>query len=111
MSMVGLYEKTPKGDYRQVAMAQKYIKVHRAKQDQDDFDLSFIKATEMANKTMRVEMQNDIEDIMERFGMHPAQHGLNMPKPKGLNLTKKDGIGSYTKQVSQMVPADILDEF
>lgn len=111
MTMVALYEKTPQGDYRHVAMAQKYIKVHRAKQDQDEFDNAFLKATELANKAMRCEMQDNIESILEQYGMHPSQHGLNMPQPKGLNLTQKDGIGGYTKKVSQLVPTDILDNF
>lgn len=107
MSLVALYSKDAKG-YRFEALAQKYIEIHRAKQDQDDFDYAFIKAAELANKNMREEMTEDIESIMEYYGMHPAQHGLNMPKPRGISWKAAD-VGSYTKQVSELVTADLED--
>ena len=109
MSIVALYTKEAKG-YRYVAMAQKYIEIHRAKQEQTEFDHHFIKAAEHANKKMRLEMVDEIENIMERYGMHPAQHGLNMPKPKGVNLKKED-VGMKTKRLSNMVIADVTDKY
>lgn len=109
MSIVALYTKEQKG-YRFVAMAQKYIEIHRAKQEQTEFDHQFIKASELANKKMRLEMVDEIETIMERHGMHPAQHGLNMPKPKGINIRKED-VGTMTKRVSNMVMADVADKY
>ena len=109
MSIVALYTKEAKG-YRFVAMAQKYIEIHRAKQEQTEFDHHFIKAAEHANKKMRLEMVDEIEGIMERYGMHPAQHGLNMPKPKGINLKKED-VGMKTKRLSNMVIADVTDKY
>lgn len=109
MSMVALYVKEAKG-YRFVAMAQKYIEIHRAKQEQTEFDHQFIKAMEHANKKIRLDMVDEIEEIMERHGMHPAQHGLNMPKPKGINLKKED-VGRRTKRVSNMVSADVEDKY
>ena len=109
MSIVALYTKEAKG-YRFVAMAQKYIEIHRAKQEQTEFDHHFIKAMENANKKMRLEMVDEIEGIMERYGMHPAQHGLNMPKPKGVNLKKED-VGMKTKRLSNMVIADVTDKY
>lgn len=109
MSIVALYTKEQKG-YRFVAMAQKYIEIHRAKQEQTEFDHQFIKASELANKKMRLEMVDEIETIMERHGMHPAQHGLNMPKPKGVNLKKED-VGKKTKRLSNMVIADVTDKY
>lgn len=107
MSIVALYTKDANG-YRFAALAQKYIEVHRAKQDQDDFDHAFIKAAELANKNMREEMTEDIEAIMEHYGFHPAQHGLNMPKPRGMSRKATD-VGGYTKQVSELVTADLED--
>lgn len=108
MEMVALYTKTPKG-YVFETMAQKYINIHRGKQEQDSFDHAFTKAMEQKNKALRLDMQETIEQIMESNGMHPAQHGLNMPKVKGVNLRKGEGIGSYTKKVSNMTPADTYD--
>jgi len=109
MEMVALYTKTAGGDYRFETMAQKYIEVHRGKQEQDELDHAFIKAMELKNKQLRLGMQEATEQILEANGMHPAQHGLNMPKVKGINLKKSDDIGTYTKRVSNMVPADVED--
>jgi Integrase core domain. len=109
MEVVALYTKTPQGDYRFETMAQKYIEIHRGKQDQDTLDHAFIKAMELKNKQLRLDMQDNIEQIMENNGMHPAQHGLNMPKVKGINLKKGDDIGTYTKKVSNVVPTDIYE--
>ena len=89
MSVVALYEKTATGEMRFVRMAEKYIAVHRAVQDQDEFDHAFIKAMDSRNKRMRQEMVAETEDILERNGLHPSQHGLVMPKPKG-NFRRKD---------------------
>ena len=110
LSMVALYTKDAKG-YRFEAMAQKYIEIHRAMDEQTDFDRAFIRANERANKALRVDMADEIEDIMERNGLHPSQHGLNMPRPKGLNLGRKADIGTYTKRVSELVTIDREDRY
>ena len=89
MSVVALYEETSTGERRFVTMADKYIAVHRAIQDQDDFDHAFIKAMDSRNKQMRIEMAAETEDILERNGLHPSKHGLVMPKPKG-NFRRND---------------------
>lgn len=109
MSIVALYTKDAKG-YRFMTYAQKYIEIHRAKDEQTEFDHQFIKATELANKRLRVNMVGSIEDIMEQHGMHPAQHGLNMPKPKGVNLARED-VGRMTKRVSQLMTSDVEDRY
>ena len=70
----------------------------------------FIKAAENANKRLRMEMTDDIEAIMEKYGMHPAQHGLNMPRPKGLNIKTED-IGRMTKRTSNLVTSDIENQY
>lgn len=89
MSVVALYEETATGEKRFVRMAEKYISVHRAVQEQDEFDHAFIKAMDNRNKKLRTEMVAETEDILERNGLHPSQHGLVMPKPKG-NFGRKD---------------------
>lgn len=105
MSIVALYTKDAKG-YRFVTYAQKYIEIHRAKDEQTEFDHQFIKAMDTANKRMRVSMVDSIEGIMERNGLHPAQHGLKMPKIKGVNIKSED-IGKHTKRISNLVTADM----
>ncbi len=109
MSIVALYTKDAKG-YRFAAYAQKYIEIHRAKDEQNEFDHQFIKAMDTANKNLRMDMADEIEEIMERHGVHPAQHGLNMPKLKGINLKHED-VGRRTKRISNLVMADLEDRY
>jgi hypothetical protein len=102
MTTVALYEKTATGDYRFVAMAEKYIQIHRAKQEQDEFDHAFIAAMDKTNKTMRINIHEQTEQRLEQHGYHPAQNGLRMPKPKG--LSKKDySVGKSLKAESNLV--------
>lgn len=89
MGVVALYEESSNGEKRFVRMAEKYISVHRAIQEQDEFDHAFIKAMDNQNKKLRTELVAETEDILERNGLHPSQHGLVMPKPKG-NFRRKD---------------------
>lgn len=109
MSMVALYTKDAKG-YRFVTYAQKYIEIHRAKDEQTEFDHWFIKAMEVSNKHLRLDMADRIEGIMEQHGLHPAQHGLNMPKPKGINLKLED-MGRKIKRISQLITSDVEDRY
>ena len=110
MALAMLYEKTSNG-LRYVATAQPYIMIHRGKQEQEDGEQSFIKSMELANKAERVRMQNDIEDILERNGLHHAQQGLNVPNIKGVNSSRKavkkqkDEYGGYVKKLSNVVAA------
>ena len=107
MTTVALYEKTATGDMRYVAMAEKYIQVHRAKQDQDNFDTAFIAAMNKANKTMRIDIHEAAEQRLERHGYHPHQHGLKMPKLQG--ISKRDqGVGKSLKAESNLV--ECLDD-
>lgn len=107
MSVVALYEKTATGEMRFVRMAEKYIAVHRAVQDQDEFDHAFIKAMDSRNKQLRVDMAAETEDILERNGMHPSQHGLVMPKLKGNFRHRDDDMepGRVMKRESLAVAA------
>ena len=102
MTTVALYEKTATGDMRYVAMAEKYIQVHRAKQEQDNVDTAFIAVMNRANKSMRINIQEEAERRLERHGYHPYQHGLQMPKLQG--VSKKDrSVGKLLKAESNLV--------
>lgn len=108
MGVVALYEDTAGGEKRFVRMAEKYISVHRAIQDQDEFDHAFIKAMDRQNKKLRTEMVAETEDMLERNGLHPSQHGLVMPQPKG-NFRHNDKVevepGKVMKRESSLVAA------
>jgi len=110
MTTVALYEKTTTGDYRYVAMADKYIKIHRAKQEQDELDHALIAAMDRANKKMRIDMHESTQQRLERHGYHPAQHGLRMPKLRGIG--KKDfSVGKSLKAESNLVERLYEKEF
>lgn len=111
MTMIALYEDSPSG-IRFCTLAQTYIKIHRAHQEQDKDEALFIKAMEIAGKTERIKMQNESEDRLERHGLHPSQHGLNQPKLKGLSKKELErlDIGGYAKAVSNLVPEGIEEE-
>lgn len=118
MSTVSLYSKTSTGEYRFETIAQKYIEIHRAKQEQDDLDASFIAWTDKQNKQLREELQDKAETILEKQGLHPSQSGLNMPQPRGLNHGKRKRekvlveIGNYQKNESNLVPdTDIYSRY
>lgn len=104
MSLVKLYEKDSQGRMRFVADAQPYITVNRAIKDQEPGDASFIRKQELANKDQRLKAQINIEDLMEEYGLHPAQHGLKMPKPKGNVKRATDSFGQHQKNISNLVP-------
>jgi hypothetical protein len=118
MSTVSLYNKTSTGEYRFETIAQKYIEIHRAKQDQDELDNAFISWTDKQNKQLREELQEKAEMILEKQGLHPSQQGLNMPQPRGLNHGKRKRekvlveIGGFQKNESNLVPdTDIYSRY
>ena len=106
-------------DSRFVADARPYIEVHRAKQDQDELDASFIKYQELEGKRQRVEMMQRTEDLMKKYGTHPEQNGLNMPPIKGLNMKNEKcknrsvpvEIGGYEKEMSNLDELDLAEEY
>lgn len=102
MSVVSLYEKDASG-MRFVTMAQPYIKVQRNLQEQTSDDLRFIRQMEIINKLQRIANVKNSNELLERYNLHPNQHGLNAPKPKGINMRKKPiDIGELQKEVSNM---------
>ncbi len=106
MTTVSLYEKTPAGGLRFITIAKKYIQIHRDKQSQDELDHAFIAAMDKKNKELRLAMQEQTEQILERNNLHPAQHGLNQPKLKGLNKNKTEiSVGRIQKRQSELMPA------
>ncbi len=122
MSFCGLYTKNTKGEFVLVTAASKFIEVHRALQDQDELDTAFIRHVEHANKQMRLDLREEIEKILEIEGMHPAQHGLVMPKLKGnfSNVKNEDrprqkvlagSIGKVLKEESMETEFDYMKEY
>ncbi|MDL2254992.1 kinase [Parabacteroides sp. OttesenSCG-928-K15] len=103
MSMVALYEKDASGEFRFIEFAQPYLTVHRAMQDQTPYDLHIIRQTEHRNKEERIEEEKNRNAILEKHGLHPNQHGLNVPPLKGITTKKKKkDIGELQKEISNI---------
>jgi len=113
MSMVCLYDLDSSGSMRFVAQASTYLKVHRNIQEQEPWEAEFFKLQQSEAAKMRITQKDEIEGLMEKAGVHPAQHGLQMPKIKGLNKKRAEAmatdIGTYTKNISNMVYAGLDD--
>lgn len=105
MSIVSLYEKDATG-MRFITMAQSFIHIEGALQNQTSADLSFIRQMDIANKKMRIENERERNELLAANNMHPNQHGLNVAPLKGVNTSKakkgKIDIGELQKEVSNM---------
>jgi len=108
MDVVYLYEKDALG-LRFVTAAETKIKVHRGKQEQEDWEASYIQEVIENQKATRLAMVNDTDAILEAHGVLPEDYGLNTPKVSGIKSTykknkgkkaKKSDIGQHTKEVS-----------
>jgi hypothetical protein len=119
MSIVALYELSAGGDLRFVSLAEKVITVHRNIQEQDEYDVAYIRAQLAANDEKRLERQDEIERIMEAEGVHPSQAGLLVPVPKGIGKAKRkryaaasDGeYGKYLKQATELTQDCLEDRY
>ncbi len=108
LSVISLYEKS--GDnMRFVAIAKPYLKVHRALQDQDEVDVSIIRHAQQASKEQRIDNAVRASDLLEKYGLHPEQHGLAPSVIKGVTTGKhrKTDIGQYLKDQSMIDRAEV----
>lgn len=101
MSIVSLYEQDAQGRMRFVCAAETYRKVQRNLQEQLEDDKAFIRQMEWRNKVQRVDNAKQLNELLAKYDLHPNQHGLNAPKPKGLNMRgATPDIGEVLKRES-----------
>jgi hypothetical protein len=109
MSLIMLYEKTPLG-LRLVKEAETKVIVHRAKQEQEDFEAGYFKTVNDKIKEIRVKNRDFAEEVLRKEGMTPEDYGLNSPALAGIESSrakkKKTDIGNYQKKVSEAVLED-----
>jgi hypothetical protein len=91
MTSIRLYWKDDAGDLRFERVAEPYMKIHRAKQEQEDSEALFIVREREANLNDRIERQVVARTIETEHGVAPEQNGLRSPK---LNLpaAKRDEL-------------------
>jgi hypothetical protein len=120
---VRLYRKDKAGNLRFERVAEPYMVVHRALQDQTEGEAKWIRGQQKATEQNRIERQVVAKAIEHIEGVSPEQHGLRTPKLKGVrkevqrqidrrtNLYSKDpyelSLGRMQKKVSNIDWIDV----
>ena len=99
---IRLYKKEADGSLRFERVAEPYVVIHRAIQDQTEGEAAFIRQEQAANTTDRIERTVAGREIEKAHGVMPEQHGLRSPKPKGMTAAERRQIerrtGIYSKE-------------
>ena len=122
---IRLYWKDKAGELRFERVAEPYIVIHRAIQDQTEGEAAFIRQQQAAAETSRIERQVAAREIEYAEGVAPEQHGLVSPKLKGVRKDvqrqidrrlRKYGkepeelsLGRVTKKVSKMDWSEVTE--
>lgn len=132
MLSVRLYVQEANGEMRFVRVAEPYIKIHRAIQDQRPGEREFIDANIKANRRDRIERQIAARTIERKYGTSMEEQGLRRPSMAGMTdaqkaeleierevrrRTRKAGMdkkwlepGRITKEVSNMLYDELPGE-
>ena len=98
---IRLYKKEADGNLRFKRVAEPYVVIHRAIQEQTESEATFIRQEQAANTTDRIERTVAGREIEKAHGVMPEQHGLRSPKPKGMTAAERRQIerriGIYNK--------------
>ena len=89
---VRLYKKEADGSLRFERVAEPYVVIHRAIQEQTEGEAVFIRQEQAANTTDRIERTVAGREIEKAHGVMPEQHGLRSPKPKGMTAAERRQI-------------------
>ena len=99
---IRLYKKEADGSLRFERVAEPYLVVHRAIQEQTEGEATFIRQEQAANTADRIERTVAGREIEKEHGVLPEQHGLRSPKPKGMTAAERRQIerrtGIYSRQ-------------
>jgi hypothetical protein len=117
-SSIRLYWKDKSGALRFERVAEPYIVIHRAIQEQTEGEALFIRQQREASEQSRIERQVAARQIEYAEGVAPEQHGLSSPALKGVSaevqrqidrrtrkyrgLPEELSIGKVTKALSQI---------
>jgi hypothetical protein len=101
MQSVRLYWEDRAGEKRFERIAEPYMVIHRAIQEQTEGEAAFIRREQQANITDRVERQVAAKEIEYAHGVAPEQNGLNTPNLKGVTVEVQRQIDRRTKKYSR----------
>ena len=122
---IRLYWKDKAGELRFERVAEPYIVIHRAIQEQTEGEAAFIRQQQAAAETSRIERKVAAREIEYAEGVAPEQHGLVSPELKGVRKDvqrqidrrlRKYGkepeelsLGRVTKKVSKMDWSEVTE--
>ncbi len=98
---IRLYWKDNAGQLRFERVAEPYMVVHRAIQDQMEGEAEFIRREQEANIRDRIERQVIVKEIEYAYGVAPEQNGLSTPKLKGVTKEVQREIDRRTRKYSR----------
>ena len=93
---VRLYKKEADGSLRFERVAEPYVVIHRAIQEQTEGEAAFIRQEQAENTADRIERTVAGREIEKAHGVMPEQHGLRSPKPKGMTAAERRQIERRT---------------
>ena len=118
LTSIRLYWKDKAGELRFERVAEPYMVIHRAIQEQTEGEALFIRQQREASEQSRIERQVEARQIEYDEGVAPEQHGLQSPQLKGVSkevqrqidkrmrkyrgLPEELSIGKVTKKVSNI---------
>lgn len=100
MTSVRLYSIDKAGNKRFARVAEPYMVIHRAIQEQTEGEAKLIRQEQEANIQDRVEYQVAAKKIEYAHGVAPEQNGLNTPKLKGVTAEVQKQIDERTGRYS-----------
>ena len=100
-SSIRLYWKDKAGELRFERVAEPYIVIHRALQEQAEGEAAFIRAQQAAAEQSRIERQVAAKQIEYAEGVAPEQNGLTTPKLKGVRADVQRQIDRRTRRYSR----------
>lgn len=98
---IRLYWEDRAGGRRFERIAEPYMVIHRAIQDQTEGEAAFIRQEQEANIRDRIDRQVIAKEIEYAYGVAPEQHGLSTPKLKGVTAEVQREIDRRTGKYSR----------
>ena len=98
LQSVCLYWKDNAGQLRFERVAEPYMPIHRAIQDQTEGEAAFIRQEQAANLQDRIDRRTAAMEIEYAHGVAPEQHGLNTPRMKGVPAELQRQLDRRTKK-------------
>ena len=95
---IRLYWKDKAGQLRFERVAEPYMVIHRAIQEQTEGEALFIRQQREATEQSRIERQVEARQIEYDEGVAPEQHGLRTPKLKGVSKEVQRQIDRRTRK-------------